>query len=242
MSTIKLFSARACPYAHRTRLVLSEKKLAFELVEIDLSNKPSWFESVSGYGKVPALEYDGDRIWESAIINEYLEEAHPEPRLLPAERGLRAQARIWIDFANTRLAPAFGALLRSQSKDEQSSHGQELERSLRYLEHEGFAKLAGTGPFFLGARPSLVDFAFYPWFERWPALQHFRGFSVPRELTLLSRWQRAVRELPSAKAHENTVEYYVERYAHHVAPAQPQPEKRAAAKNGGQSQETRGTP
>jgi glutathione S-transferase len=240
MSTIKLFSARACPFAHRSRLVLSEKKLAFELVEIDLQNKPSWFESVSGYGKVPALEHDGDRVWESAVINEYLEEAYPEPQLLPSERGRRAQARIWIDYANTRLAPAFGALLRSQSKQDQSSHQRELTSSLAYLEGEGFAKLSGEGPFFLGARPSLVDFAFYPWFERWPALEHYRGFAVPAELTRLHRWQRALRELDSVKAHENPVEYYVERYARHAAPAQP--EKKPAAWNGGKHQEKREIP
>jgi hypothetical protein len=54
VSNIRLFSARACPFAHRTRLVLAHKRVAFELVEIDLQNKPAWFDSrVSGYGKVP---------------------------------------------------------------------------------------------------------------------------------------------------------------------------------------------
>ena len=60
MSQIKLFSARACPFAHRTRLVLTHKQLPFELVEIDLKNKPAWFDAtVSGYGKVPAVEHAG---------------------------------------------------------------------------------------------------------------------------------------------------------------------------------------
>jgi glutathione S-transferase len=60
VAKVTLYSARACPYAHRTRLVLSEKKVQFELKEVDLQNKPAWFDqSVSAYGKVPALEHEG---------------------------------------------------------------------------------------------------------------------------------------------------------------------------------------
>ena len=80
---------------------------AFFQIELDLANKPAWYSSVSLYGKVPALEHEGQRIVESAVINEYLEEVFPQPRLLPQAAAQRALARIWIDFANTRLAPAF---------------------------------------------------------------------------------------------------------------------------------------
>ena len=93
MAELRLFSARACPFAHRTRLVLAEKGLDFELVEIDLKNKPEWFSTVSSYGKVPALEHQGRRFVESAIVNEYLDEAFPEPALLPKAPWARALAR-----------------------------------------------------------------------------------------------------------------------------------------------------
>ena len=73
---MELFTARVCPYAHRTRLVLLEKGLDFELIEVDLQNKPERFLQVSAYGKVPALVHDGVEIYESAIINEYLEDFH----------------------------------------------------------------------------------------------------------------------------------------------------------------------
>ncbi len=66
MAELTLFSARACPFAHRTRLVLAEKRLDFELVEIDLQQKPAWFSTVSNYGKVPALQHKQHRIVESA--------------------------------------------------------------------------------------------------------------------------------------------------------------------------------
>lgn len=221
MANIRLFSARACPFAHRTRLVLAHKRVPFELVEIDLQNKPAWFDTrVSGYGKVPAIEHGDVRIWESAVINEYLDEVFPEPSLLPSLPALRAVARIWIDYANTRLAPAFGKLLRAQSPAEQSSPKAELVAALQHLERNGFAQHSGQGPFFLGAEPSLVDFAFYPWFERWVGLAQLRNFPVPTEHVRLLRWIAAVRALDATRAHENTAEFYLQRYAAYAAPAQ----------------------
>jgi glutathione S-transferase len=219
MSKIKLFSARACPFAHRTRLVLEHKQVPFELVEIDLQNKPAWFDSkLSGYGKVPALEHDDVRLWESAVVNEYLDEVFPEPHLLPADASTRALARIWIDYSNTRFAPAFGKLLRAQAAAEQSAARNELTEILSYLENAGFAQLSGDGPYFLGKAASLVDFAFYPWFERWGGLEHYRGLRVPTAHARLTRWREAIRQLPAVRAHENTTEFYVQRYAAHAAP------------------------
>lgn len=216
MSQIKLFSARACPFAHRTRLVLAHKQLPFELVEIDLKNKPTWFDAkVSGYGKVPAIEHAGHQLWESAVVNEYLDEVFPEPALLPDDPAQRAHARIYIDYANTRFVNSFGKLLRLPADGDEKAARSELSEALSFIE----AKLSADGPYFLGAQPSLVDFAFYPWFERWPALEQLRNFPLPTELTRLARWRAAVRELPAVREHENTPEYYVERYASVVAPA-----------------------
>jgi glutathione S-transferase len=67
MTEIKLYSAALCPFAHRSRLTLLEKKIPFELIEIDLKNKPAHFKEISPYGKVPVLKYGNQRVWESAI-------------------------------------------------------------------------------------------------------------------------------------------------------------------------------
>src|SRR5262245_24277899 len=102
---IRLYSAFYCPFALRTRFVLKEKGLAYEHTEIDPKNKPADFHTISPYGKVPVLLDDETRVYESAIINEYLDEAYPAPPLMPKEPARRAYVRIWIDFANSRLAP-----------------------------------------------------------------------------------------------------------------------------------------
>lgn len=216
MSNLTLYSARACPYAHRTRLVLAEKRLRFDTVEIDLKNKPSWFNNVSGYGKVPALEHEGQRIWESAVINEYLEEVFKEPALLPEEPQLRARARIWIDYANTRFVPAFGALLRAQDERTVREAATQLLSMLRYFEHEGLAKADSAGPFFFGEELSLVDFTFFPWFERWEALEHYRGLALPTELRKLRAWYGAVRSLDTVKEQASPSAFYIERYAQYA--------------------------
>jgi glutathione S-transferase len=219
MAKVTLFSARACPFAHRTRLVLAQKKVDFEVVEIDLQNKPPRFLSVSGYGKVPAIEHDGHHVWESAVVNEYLEEVFPKPALLPTEPAKRAVARIWIDWANTRFVPAFGALLRAQNTGDQGSAHRDLGEHLGHFEREGLGKFSGSGPFFFGDRPTLVDFTLHPWFERWSALEHYRGVSIPKELERVTRWKGELAKLDAVKGESNVTSYYVERYARHAAPS-----------------------
>jgi glutathione S-transferase len=219
MAKVTLFSARACPFAHRTRLVLAQKKVDFEVVEIDLQNKPARFLSVSGYGKVPAIEHDGHHVWESAVVNEYLEDVFPKPALLPADPAKRAVARIWIDWANTRFVGAFGTLLRAQSTGDQASAHRDLGEHLAHFEREGLGKFSGNGPFFFGDRPTLVDFTLYPWFERWPALEHYRSVSIPKEYERITRWKSELAKLDAVRSESNAAAYYVERYARHAAPS-----------------------
>jgi glutathione S-transferase len=218
MAELTLFSARACPFAHRTRLVLAEKRLDFELVEIDLQQKPAWFGTVSNYGKVPALQHKQHRLVESAIVNEYLDEVFPEPALLPTDPGTRAVARIWIDYANTRFVPAWGALLRAPNETARASARDALFESLAYIETQGLQKTSGNGPFWFGEQPGLVDLTFYPWFERWAALEHHRGPLPIAKFERLQRWRDAVAARPSVKDIENSTQFYAERYARHAAP------------------------
>jgi len=220
MAEITLFSARACPFAHRTRLVLAEKRLDFELVEIDLQNKPAWFSTVSNYGKVPALEHKQQRFIESAIINEYVDETFPEPALLPPSPAARAHARIWIDYANTRFVPAWGSLLRGTSESERAAARNALLESLAYLESHALAKLSGDGPYWFGANVGLVDLTFYPWFERWAALEHYRGAVSIDAFPRLRRWRDAVAARSSVQEIQNPLGYYVERYAKFAAPVE----------------------
>jgi glutathione S-transferase len=84
---LTLISHALCPYVQRAAIVLAEKGIAFERRDIDLANKPDWFLAVSPLGKTPVLLVDGEAIFESAVICEYLEDtAQPHRGLLQRAR------------------------------------------------------------------------------------------------------------------------------------------------------------
>src|ERR671936_1634877 len=94
---ITLYDADRCPYCARVRIVLAEKQVEYETVQIDLEDRPAWLYEKNPLGKVPVLEEDAFVLPESPVIMEYLEERYPEPPLLPADPAERALARLWIE-------------------------------------------------------------------------------------------------------------------------------------------------
>ena len=212
MDEVRLYSAQVCPFAQRTRLVLLEKSVDFDLTEIDLENKPDWFKEVSPYSKVPVVMHGDVRVYESAVINEYLDEVFPEPKLMPRQPAIRAQARIWIDFCNNRFIPTFYKLLLSQEEETRTGLREKLREDLLFMEKEGLAKLGSEGPYWLGNNLSLVDITFYPFFERFVVIEHYRGVEIPSECQRLKTWYAAMCERKSVKATANTRDYYIEKY------------------------------
>ena len=211
--TIELFTARICPYAHRTRLVLLEKGLEARLTEIDFKNKPARFLAVSPYGRVPALAHDGTVVYESAIINEYLDETFPAVRLMPAAPALRAFVRIWIDYLDNHMLDEHYALLKEPDPAKAAElRARDVER-LTFIERDGLARHAGGGPYWLGAEPTLVDFAYYPFFERLGAWRHYRGLEVPAECRRLKTWIDAMAGRASVASMANDAAYYIKHYA-----------------------------
>jgi len=209
MSNIQLYFAKASTFSQRTRVVLLEKGIDFTPIEIDLQNKPDGYTQISHYGKVPAIKHGDVEIYESAIINEYLDEVFPEPPLLPRDPAAKAIARIWIDYANTRLVPAFNKFLRGKDSQEQEQGRREFTEALLYIEQEGL----GKGDYLLGDQFSLVDISFYPWFERLPLLEHFRKFTLPAETPRLQTWWNSLSDRSSIQAVANPVDFYLQRFA-----------------------------
>jgi glutathione S-transferase len=143
-------------------MVLHEKGVDFEVHEVDLSNKSEEFLSVSPYGKVPVLRVDGTSLYESNIVNEYLDEVHGPPRLMPEDPEGRASVRSWMAFADDYFFPSVFAVRIGPQRgysDEQIREAKEklddalsrLERQLegrRYLVGEySLADIAHAGNF-----------------------------------------------------------------------------------------------
>ena len=161
MTKLELVTAEVCPFAQRSHMTLLEKNLEFELREVDLENKPSWFETISPYSKVPVLCHGNSQVYESTIINEYLEESFPERRLLPDDPSKRANARFWIDFDNTKFVPVFYKLLLAQESSLQKILVAQMTERLVFLDQEGFSS-ASKGPYWFGQNYPLSICLFIP--------------------------------------------------------------------------------
>jgi glutathione S-transferase len=140
------------------------------------------------YGKVPVLVDVNTIIYESCIINEYLEEKYPEPPLLPKDPGLRSKIRILIDYGVNRTYPPYEKLRNEMLKVESernleviSEAKQELKRLLQRLEDE-----IGDQPYLAGDF-SLVDAAVVPRFLRLEAWGPLADPALPRLVTWLPR-------------------------------------------------------
>jgi glutathione S-transferase len=149
-----LYDAPRCPYCARARIVLAEKGVAYETVEIDLGDRPAWLYAKNPSGRVPVLEEDGGFVLpESPVIVEYLEERYPEPPLWPPDPAERALARLWIDRFAVRLGDDYYALRRGDS----SALDQRLAELDAALEAQ---------PFLSGRDYGLADIAYVPWILR----------------------------------------------------------------------------
>ena len=211
MPKLELVTAEVCPFAQRSHMTLLEKNLEFELREVELENKPSWFETISPYSKVPVLCHGNIQVYESTIINEYLEESFPERRLLPDDPSKRANARIWIDFDNTKFVPVFYKLLLAQESSLQKILAAQMTERLVFLDQEGFSS-ASKGPYWFGQKLSLVDLSLYPHFERFPVLTEYRGMNIPRSCRRLRAWLDVMRERSSAVVTAHESGFHIEAY------------------------------
>jgi glutathione S-transferase len=154
--SLVLYNAARCPYVARVRIVLAEKGIDYEVVEIDLSDRPAWFYEKNPTGRVPVIEEDDGRpLPESAVIMEFLEERYPEPALLPADPDDRARVRLLI-FRDDDLTSPYYALRR----DEDGAR-EEFDAVLGR-----FDALLGQQPYLGGAEYGLADIALVPWFLR----------------------------------------------------------------------------
>lgn len=190
----ELISFKLCPFVQRSVITLLTKGVAFQTTFIDLADPPDWFRALSPLGKVPVLRVDGAQIvFESAVINEYLDEV-TEGRLLPDAPLERARARSWIAFGAETMVllrdlttagdeAAFGAVVES------------LGRRLAILEGA-----LGPGPWFLGNDFSLVDAALAPFFLRLDWLERHRPDLLGAERhPKLAAWRDALLALDAVQ-------------------------------------------
>ncbi len=197
MATYKLISFKLCPYVQRAAIVLAEKGVPFERIDIDLANKPDWFLKLSPLGKVPVLVVRNDdgevALFESNVICEYIEETQPGPRLHPEDPLQRAEHRAWMEFGSAVLADLWGY---ETTRDAEVF---EQKRQALAAKFERVEAALGAGPFFAGERFSLVDAVFAPVFRYFELFDELHDSHVFDHKPKVNAWRHALRERPSVR-------------------------------------------
>ena len=178
----------------RAVIALEIKAIDYEIKYIDLACPPDWFLAISPLKKVPLLIVDNSVIFESNVINEYIDEAFPINRLHPEDLLLKAQNRSWIEFCNTVFMATFHLTVdETQEK---------FEKTLAALksDFDQIEKNLSTGPFFNGENISMVDVVYAPAFQRLNYLQNIHGeIFDKRRHPHIFKWQGKLLRLSEVK-------------------------------------------
>ena len=190
---IELISFDLCPFVQRSVITLLEKDIPFKRTNIDLANKPDWFLQISPLGKVPVLKIDGNILFESAVINEYLDEVTP-PSMHPEDPLQKAVNRAWIEFGSELSNLSFRMVI-TEDKDVVEQSLQALRDKFEFLD-----KNLNAAPFFNGADFSLIDAAYAPVFIRIEyVLKQAVNDVIPPGCNRVLAWSDAILARPSVR-------------------------------------------
>lgn len=198
---IRLFEYPPSSNCQKVRLALVEKGLPYESVMVNLrknEQKRPEYLAVNPYGLVPAMEDNGIVMYESTIINEYLEEAYPQVPLMPKDLGARCKARLLEDFRDNHLYPAMKVISAATRgvKKEEWDRGK-IDAAFDSL-HPMFQRLEDelAGKDYLVGSYSLADIAFTPNLTRQIAL----GVGLPARYPRIRAWVERLMNRPNYKS------------------------------------------
>ncbi len=172
--------------------VLNEKNVPYDIEYIDLSNKPDWFLAISPTGRVPVVQTpDGNVLFESAVINEYLDESH-SPQYMPEAPIDRAKERMWSDFVSGLYSDVFKVSYVAKNAEEAQESIDNIKKRLLQLEEKV------VGPLFNGENFSLIDATAAPPFTRmdWTE-QAVPGLDFFSDTPKVQAWKNALLSRPS---------------------------------------------
>lgn len=192
---ITLISHLLCPYVQRAAIVLAEKGITFERIYIDLANKPDWFLKISPLGKTPVLLADAQPIFESAVICEYLEET-TVGALHPHGPMARAQHRGWMEFGSAVLNVIAGFYT---APDDSQLSAKAAEIAAKFTHIEDVLTATAEGPYFAGARFSMVDAVFGPVFRYFDVFLAIDDFGFFAHTPKVRAWRTALAQRPSVR-------------------------------------------
>jgi glutathione S-transferase len=197
---IKLYDFKSSPNCQRVKVVLAEKNLPYDIVPIDLTKKeqktPEYLK-MNPYGKVPVLTDDSTVLYESLIINEYLDEKYPNPPLMPKDLAKKAKARILVDYGMAHFDGPYQKLRMELMKDKKEQSQPIIDGAKADLKKllQRFEDELGDQDYLLGDF-SLTDADLIPRFTRLEGFGILPDPALPR----LGKYLERMKARPSVKA------------------------------------------
>ena len=165
-----LYSGTTCPFSQRCRFVLFEKGMDFEIRDVDLFNKPEDINVMNPYGQVPVLVERDLILYESNIINEYIDERFPHPQLMPADPVQRARARLLLLNFEREVFVHVDTLERQEAKKIEKARATVRDRLSQ------LAPVVAKSKYMMGEEFSMIDVTLAPLLWR---LYHY-GIDLPK--------------------------------------------------------------
>ena len=174
---MRLYSGTACPYSHRCRIVLFEKGMDFEVIDVDQMDKAEELAAINPYNKVPVLVERDLVLTEANIINEYIDERFPHPQLMPADPVMRGRARLFLHRFEQELYSNVDVIL-------QGGKASEKARTIIRDNLTQLSQILTKQKFLLGNEFSMLDVAVAPLLWR---LEHY-GIHMGKEAAPLMKY------------------------------------------------------
>jgi len=187
---MQLYSGTTCPFSQRCRFVLFEKGMDFEIRDIDLFNKPEDINVMNPYGQVPILVERDLVLYESNIINEYIDERFPHPQLMPPDPVMRARTRLFLYNFEKELFVHVGAL------ENRAAHTEATLALARNTIRDRLSQLAPMllkNKYMLGEEFSMLDVAMAPLLWR---LEHY-GIELSKTAAPVQKYAERVFSRPA---------------------------------------------
>jgi RNA polymerase-associated protein len=182
-----LYSGTSCPFSQRCRIVLHEKGMDFDIKDVDLQDKSDEIAAMNPYGRVPILVERDLTLYESNIINEYIDERFPHPQLMPADPVMRARARLFLHNFESDLFSHLGDIVNGTPK---------VAEKARILVRDNLTQIAPIftkQKYMLGEEYSMLDVAIAPLLWR---LDYF-GIQLPKQATPLLKYAERLFSRPA---------------------------------------------
>ncbi|MFA5825260.1 MAG: glutathione S-transferase N-terminal domain-containing protein [Gallionellaceae bacterium] len=182
-----LYSGTICPYSHRCRIVLFEKGMDFQVIDVDVFNKPEDLAVMNPYNKVPVLVERDLILYEANIINEYIDERFPHPQLMPADPVMRARARLFLHRFEQELFCHIDGLESGVAKTVEKARAAVRENLTQ------ISPVFTKQKFMLGDEFSMLDVAIAPLLWR---LDHY-GIQLDKEAAPLMKYAERLFSRPA---------------------------------------------